>query len=160
VRDRGCRAVLTGVESERSLVAGILDEAGVPALSLAGRLKLGELAALIEASPLLISNNSGPIHLAAALGTPVVDIYAQTNPQHTPWMVAHRVLSRDVPCKYCYRSECPEGHHDCLRSIEPEEVVSAAIELLDETRSAFDAKSRSAVQAFRTTSLPAASILE
>ena len=63
-----------------------------------------------------LSNNSGPVHLASALGTPVVDLYALTNPQHTPWQTPHRVLYRDVPCRWCYRSVCPEGHHACLRS--------------------------------------------
>ena len=51
--------------------------------------------------------------MAAAIGTPLVDLYALTNPQHTPWGVPHRVLSHDVPCKYCYKSVCPEQHHDC-----------------------------------------------
>lgn len=43
----------------------------------------------------------------------------------------HRVLFHDVPCKYCYKSVCPEGHQDCLRLVEPAEVVSAALALLD-----------------------------
>jgi ADP-heptose:LPS heptosyltransferase len=68
--------------------------------------------------------------MAAALGTPVVDLYALTNPQHTPWETPHRVLFHDVPCKYCYKSVCPEGHHDCLRRVPPEAVVRAARELL------------------------------
>jgi ADP-heptose:LPS heptosyltransferase len=102
--------------------------------SLAGRLDLGELAALLSLAPLLISNNTGPVHMAAALGTPIVDLYALTNPQHTPWSAPHRVLSHDVPCKFCFKSVCPEEHHGCLRGIAPDEVVVAARELLDETR--------------------------
>jgi ADP-heptose:LPS heptosyltransferase len=88
------------------------------------------LATLIRLAPVLIANNTGPVHIAAAVGTPVVDLYALTNPQHTPWLVPHRVLSHDVPCKYCYRSICPEGHHHCLRLIPPAEVVAAACDLL------------------------------
>jgi ADP-heptose:LPS heptosyltransferase len=68
--------------------------------------------------------------VAAAVGTPVVDVYALTNPQHTPWMVPSRVLSNDVPCRWCYRSVCPEGHHLCLLGVAPERVVAAALELL------------------------------
>ena len=75
-----------------------------------------------------------PAHLSAAVGTPVVDLYALTNPQHTPWGVPHRVLFRDVPCRYCYKSVCPLGHNDCLHAIEPREVVAAACELLDSPR--------------------------
>jgi ADP-heptose:LPS heptosyltransferase len=70
--------------------------------------------------------------VAAAVGTPVVDLYALTNPQHTPWGVPHRVLFRDVPCKYCYKSICPEGHGNCLSLVEPAEVVKAALALLHE----------------------------
>jgi len=105
--------------------------AGAPSRSLAGELDLGELAALIARAPLLVSNNTGPVHVAAAVGTPVVDLYALTNPQHTPWGVSHRVLNHDVPCKYCYKSVCPEGHHDCLRLVTPEQVVDATIDLLE-----------------------------
>jgi ADP-heptose:LPS heptosyltransferase len=68
------------------------------------------------------------VHVAAAVGTPVVDLYALTNPQHTPWLVPHRVLSKDVPCRNCYKSVCPQGHHACL-DVGVEEVVAAASEL-------------------------------
>jgi ADP-heptose:LPS heptosyltransferase len=94
---------------------------------------LEELAALLATAPLLVSNNTGPVHVSAAVGTPVVDQYALTNPQHTPWAVPHRVLFHDVPCKYCYKSVCPEGHHDCLRRVTPESIVAAVRELLAET---------------------------
>ena len=73
---------VTGSESERALVDTVCARAR--AVPLAGVLSLGELGALIETADLLLSNNSGPVHLAAALGTPVVDLYALTNPQHTP----------------------------------------------------------------------------
>jgi len=130
VAERGCQVVFTGEASERTLIAAIRAASDAPSISLAGELGLVELAALLADASLLISNNTGPVHVAAAVGTPVVDLYALTNPQHTPWAVAHRVLSHDVPCKYCYRSVCPAGHHECLRGIPPAAVVSAAHELL------------------------------
>ncbi|SAK60042.1 glycosyl transferase family protein [Caballeronia glebae] len=99
---------------------------------LSGALELGELAALIQRARVLISNNSGPVHLASALGTPVVDLYALTNPQHMPWQTPHRVLYRDVSCRWCYRSVCPEGHHACLAGVHVDEVVEAALELIEE----------------------------
>ena len=100
------------------------------AVSLAGLLDLPELAALIATARLLVCNNSAPAHIAAAVGTPVVDLYALTNPQHTPWGVAHRVLSRDVDCKYCLKSQCPRGHHRCLADVAPDEIVAAVEALL------------------------------
>jgi lipopolysaccharide heptosyltransferase II len=130
IAERGCRVVFTGDAGERPLIDALCAALGKEALALAGALTLGELAALIEAAPLLISNNTGPVHVAAAVGTPVVDLYALTNPQHTPWAIPNRVLSHDVPCKYCYKSVCPAGHHLCLRGIPPAAVVTAAHELL------------------------------
>jgi lipopolysaccharide heptosyltransferase II len=125
VLDVGMQIVFTGSEPERPLIEEIGRAMGVPWLSLAGELDLGELAALLADAPLLISNNTGPVHIAAAVGTAVAALYALTNPQHAPWGVPHRVLSHDVPCKYCYKSVCPEGHHDCLRLVPPEAVVDA-----------------------------------
>jgi lipopolysaccharide heptosyltransferase II len=126
----GRTVVFTGTNGETELVRQIQERMGLPSYSLAGKLQLGEMAALLERAPLLISNNTGPVHMAAALGTPIVDLYALTNPQHTPWATPHRVLYHDVPCKYCYKSICPEGHHNCLHLVRPEEVVSAAREML------------------------------
>jgi lipopolysaccharide heptosyltransferase II len=126
----GVDVVLTGAVDEQPLASAVQHAAGVPTRSLVGRLGVAELAAVLARARVLVSNNTGPVHLAAAVGTPVVDLYAQTNPQHTPWSVAHRVLFHDVPCKYCYRSVCPEGHHDCLRRVEPAAVVVATLELL------------------------------
>jgi lipopolysaccharide heptosyltransferase II len=133
--DHGFHIVLTGSEDERSLVdeirKDILDQStGVSRVhSLAGELSLEELAALLALTPVLISNNTGTVHLAAACDTPVVDLYALTNPQHTPWKVRHRVLYRDVECRYCYKSVCPKGNNLCLTGVAPNEVVQATLEL-------------------------------
>jgi lipopolysaccharide heptosyltransferase II len=132
LNQKGCQVVLTGSKGERELIDSLRQEMGGESFSLAGRLGLGELAGVLKIAPLLISNNTGPVHIAAAMGTPIVDIYALTNPQHTPWMTPNKVLNYDVPCKYCYKSICPEGHHDCLRKVPPEAVVRAAEELLKE----------------------------
>ncbi|RTZ48142.1 glycosyltransferase family 9 protein [Candidimonas sp. SYP-B2681] len=128
----GRSILLTGSTEEKALVEYIASRCGNTGhiVDLSGRLSLGELACLIEDADLLISNNTGPVHIAAAVQTPVVDLYALTNPQHTPWQVPHRLLYHDVPCKYCYRSICSEGHNGCLEGVEPEEVVQAALELL------------------------------
>jgi lipopolysaccharide heptosyltransferase II len=131
VRDEGTRVVFTGGPGEVELVESIREMMDAPSDSLASRLDLAELAALIARAPVLIVNNTGPAHIAAAVGTPVVDLYALTNLQHTPWGVASRVLYHDVPCKPCYKSVCPLGHHDCLRLVPSEDVVRAARELLD-----------------------------
>jgi lipopolysaccharide heptosyltransferase II len=130
VAETGCATVFTGDAGEDALVRSVCDAMAAASHVLVGALDLAELGALIGAADLLVSNNTGPAHIAAALGTPVVDLYALTNPQHTPWQVASRVLNHDVPCRNCCKSVCPAGHHDCLRKVAPETVAAAALELL------------------------------
>jgi len=135
--EQGLQVVLSGEAGDAELIAGIIRESGASVTSvhsLAGELDLGKLGAAIALAPVFVSNNTGPAHIAAALGTPVVDLYALTNPQHTPWQVESRVLFHDVPCRYCYKSVCPEGHHRCLAGVEPERVVAAVRSLLDGPR--------------------------
>ncbi len=132
----GFRLIFTGDASEVGLVEAIRTEVGGITHSLADQLTLAEFAALVEAAPVLISNNTGPVHIASAVGTPVVDLYALTNLQHTPWLVPHRVLFHDVPCKLCYQSICPMGHHDCLRLVPPSSIAEATIELARAGRAA------------------------
>jgi len=132
VLDVGMQVILTGSAVERTEVEQIQTAMGVHSFSLAGELDLGELAALLAVTPLLIANNTGPVHVAAAVGTPVVDLYALTNSQHTPWAVPNRVLNHDVPCKYCYKSVCPEGHQNCLALVPSEALVEAVWSLLTE----------------------------
>lgn len=134
-QERGIRPLLTGSIAEKRLAGEVISSSGVPAVDLSGELDLPELCALLERAPLLLANNTGPVHVASGVGTPVVDLYALTNPQHTPWRVPSKVLYNDVPCRFCYRSECPEGHHMCLAGVAPERVAAATLDLLDETES-------------------------
>ena len=133
-RVHGFQVLFTGAESEVELVESIRKRIEGASFSAAGCLRLDDFCALIALAPLLITNNTGPAHIAAAVGTPVVDLYALTNPQHTPWQVPHRLVYHDVPCKFCYKSICPMQHHNCLRLVTPESVVSAALSLLAETQ--------------------------
>ena len=125
----GWQIVLAGGRDDRGVVDEVRSQMRAEAFVLPEDLDIEELAAVLQRAPLLIANNSGPAHLAAAVGTPVVDLYALTNPQHAPWGVESRVLYHDVPCRFCYASVCPEGHHRCLRGVPPSDVVSAALEL-------------------------------
>ncbi len=124
--------VFTGTGREAGLIEIIRERMRAPSFSLAGKLSVEALAAVISLAPLLISNNTGPVHIAAGVQTPVVTLYALTNPQHTPWMLPHRTLYHEVPCSFCYKSICPMGHHNCLRLVPPQAVVEAALSLLAE----------------------------
>jgi ADP-heptose:LPS heptosyltransferase len=130
VEEHAVRVVLTGGAGEAEAVETIAAAAGDGATAMGG-LDLAHLAALLTVAPVLVANNSGPAHLAAAVGTPVVDLYALTNLQHAPWGVPSRILAHDVPCKGCRKSICPVGHHACLRGVAPATVVEATLDLLD-----------------------------
>ncbi|MCW2960926.1 MAG: Lipopolysaccharide heptosyltransferase [Thermoleophilia bacterium] len=121
----GVPLLVVGGDTDRPVVDALQAAAGVELPTWVGSLSTGVLAALLERADVVIANNSGPAHLASALGTPIVSLYAMTNPQHTPWMVQHDVLQHDVPCRWCRRSECPELHHRCLTGVEPAQVVEA-----------------------------------
>ena len=130
LRQRGMQIVITGSASERALAERIASETG--GVSLAGKLDLDGLIGLIDRAPLLISNNTGPVHIAAAVQTPVIVLYAHTNPQHTPWMTPNRVLYFDVPPErrsknvlldYTYRATVSQP----VRDAQPREIVEAAL---------------------------------
>lgn len=93
----GYQILITGNPDEKDIIREIQKNSGSGIFDLSGVLNLGQLGALISLSPVLISSNSGPVHIAAAVGTPVVVLYALTNIQHTPWQVKNRVLYFKVP---------------------------------------------------------------
>ncbi|RYE11906.1 MAG: glycosyltransferase family 9 protein [Sphingobacteriaceae bacterium] len=93
----GYQLLLTGSASEKKLTGEIAQGIGKNAFSIAGLLSLDEFICLIDEAPLLLSVNTGPVHIAAATQTPVVVLYAQTNPQHTPWKTPSKVLYFEVP---------------------------------------------------------------
>ncbi len=87
----GCQIIISGSGSEKNLCERI--EKGIGnAFSLAGLLSVEEFIALINRARIVISVNTGTVHIAAATQTPVVVLYALTNPQHTPWKVSSSVL--------------------------------------------------------------------
>lgn len=132
-REDGWQVVVAGTQAEAALVDEVRSRMTAPSVGLAGELSLPELAAAVSMARMLIGNNSGPAHLAAALQTPSVILYAQTNLQHMPWLAPSRVLQHDVPCRNCRRSVCPLGHHACLRRIHPDEIVAAVRSMAEAT---------------------------
>jgi len=91
-----CRLLFTGTSSERSLTEYLADAIGKSAFSLGGKLSLSEFAALLDMASVVISVNTATIHLTAATKTPQVVLYAQTNPQHQPWMSKHICLEYSI----------------------------------------------------------------
>ncbi len=136
--DFNATVFLTGTESEAPLVRTIQDSLKSTrrsrTVSLTGTIDFATMCGLIEACDLTICSNTGPAHVSAAVGTPVVTLFALTNPPHqwSPWMVPFRQLFQDVSCRICYRRVCPY-HQECLTLVPIDEIVTAAGELLNES---------------------------
>jgi len=120
--------LVTGSRNERRLTTTVAKGIGPAAYNLGGELTLAEYCALIALCPVIITNNTLPAHLAAAVGTPVVDIYATTNPQHTPWLTPHHILYFDIPCRACAQGVCAQPHGR-PRRVSPQQIVQAALTL-------------------------------
>jgi heptosyltransferase-2 len=101
--------------------------------NLVGKTRLSELINELRGCRLLLTNDTGTMHLAAALGVPTVSLFGSTEPVLTgPVGDRHRVLRHHVPCSPCFKRECPFGHYDCLTGLSPARVAAALREALDE----------------------------
>lgn len=122
----GRSLVVTGGPGEEELTAAVAATAP-GALDLGGRCDLGQLAAVLARAEALVVANTGPAHLAAAVGTPVVSLFAPTVPavRWRPWGVPHELLFREVPCAGCRATRCPVPGHPCLHDVEAAEAAAA-----------------------------------
>jgi len=131
-----CRWMILGGGPDVTLADSISNDiaraTGEPPLNLAGKTSLRELAAVLRICDFVLTNDTGPMHLAAAVGTPMVAIFGSTSPELTGpiFSAKARVVRSDVPCSPCFRRECPIDLR-CLRGIESQQVVAAALDCLN-----------------------------
>lgn len=123
------RCVLLGAEADRPLADAIASRTGAPVVDLVGKTTLRELAALLQLADLVVCQDSGPMHLAAALQRPIVALFGPTNPARTgPYCERARVVRRPLECSPCYGKLCPLGHQKCLRELPVSSVLEACAE--------------------------------
>jgi heptosyltransferase-2 len=131
---RGVRVVLLGSADARALGDRVQAAAAGPLRSLVGRDRPALLAALLSELDAFVGADSGPAHVAAAVGVPTVTLFGPTDPRATaPSGPRPRVLWGRPPCAPCFRSECPIDHR-CLRAIEVAEVEAAVVAALADRR--------------------------
>lgn len=127
----GAGVILTGGPSDTVLAAAICDGLHPAPRSLAGCLSLKQLAAVLRAADLMVTVDSGPMHIAAALGTPVVALFGPTDPARTGPVRPGRVLRRDLPCSPCLERRCRIAEtRRCMRDLDAAEVLATAHEVL------------------------------
>jgi heptosyltransferase II len=135
VEQHGAHIILFGAPNEREMIEAMADGLGSRVCIAAGRTTVKQVAALIERCAVLVCNDSGLMHTAVAVSTPVVAIYGPTDIRRTrPVGPRHQVIRHALPCSPCFRLEGDEAvkacpHHDCLMTIAPDEVHEAVVRL-------------------------------
>jgi len=129
VQEKNATVLVFGREHEREMAASVVRPAAPRAFNLAGKTDLKELAALIKLCRVLVANDTGPLHLGAALGVPVVGLFGSSDPAATgPRGPFSRIIYKNPPCGPCLKRFCPTDFI-CMTSITPEEVISTVDEL-------------------------------
>jgi lipopolysaccharide heptosyltransferase II len=130
----GLPCVVTGTAADSDIADRVVAASGGRAVSFAGRLGIRDLAALDAEARAVVANDSGPLHVAASVGAPVVGLFGPNTPEiYAPRGAPSRVVWRRFPCSPCRQKRCARADEPCMASITVDEVLDALGSLLDET---------------------------
>ena len=130
VRERlKAQVIIVGGERERALTDSLRHGFGGDVLNMAGETTVMQLAALMGRCAVLVSNDTGPMHLACAVGTPVVAVIGPTDPGATGPLGTHLIVRNAVECSPCFRRHCPTDHR-CMTELSAERVYGAVEQLI------------------------------
>ncbi len=116
---------LLGSSKDAEIAEDISRLSGGECLNLCGRTTLDQAVELLASARLAITNDSGLMHVAAAVGTPLIAIYGSSTPAFTPPMSPKAVIAKlDIPCSPCFERTCPLGHFNCMMQLKPEQVYA------------------------------------
>lgn len=131
--DRRWTPVVVGNANERMSAAALIEGASANGRNLAGDLALKDLIAVLRGARVVIGNDSGPVHVAAALGVPTVAIFGPTSPGWTaPRGSAVRIVAASTECAPCFARECSSGKLECMTRVGVDDVYRAAASLIEE----------------------------
>jgi lipopolysaccharide heptosyltransferase II len=128
VREQGAQVILTGAPADLPLIESLLRRVQEQAINLAGKTSLPQLVALLQRADLVISGDSGPMHIAAAVGTPLIAIHGPTDPALSgPISPTATILRSDIWCSPCYNArdtaDCRFFTTQCMKNILPQQVL-------------------------------------
>jgi heptosyltransferase-2 len=128
LRDRGFAVWLLGSAKDAPVAEAIREASEGACDNLAGRTDLGDAADLLACAAVVVSNDSGLMHVAAAVGSPVVALFGSSSPDYTPPLSpVARIVRHPVPCSPCFRRECPLGHFACMEDLSVESVLAETL---------------------------------
>lgn len=137
--NEGCEVWLFGSKNDTPVSNTIQSLTGDRCLDLCGKTTLGEAIDLMSLTTAVVTNDSGLMHVAAALGRALIAIYGSTDPSHTPPMSDEAtILYLSIECSPCFKRECPFGHYRCLRDIMPDTVLNTLYRLAGPTDTTVD----------------------
>jgi len=129
--DQGWNVCLLGSEKDSSTCSEINELSGNRCVDVSGKTTLADAVVLLSACDLVVSNDSGLMHVAAALHKPLVAVYGSTDPGFTPPLNSQaKVEKLDLDCSPCFKRECPLEHLNCLNNLMPKQVLQATKDVL------------------------------
>ncbi len=124
LRARGYEVWLIGSPKDKEIANKLVSLGNDACKNLCGETDLAEAVALLSCAALVVSNDSGLMHLSAALDRPMIALYGSSSPGFTPPLSSKaRLLKLDLPCSPCFKRECPLGHFNCMNQLTPELVA-------------------------------------
>ena len=121
----GITVWIVGSAKEREIGEKIRAASAGAAVNLCGRTSLDQAVVILSAADLVVSNDSGLMHVAAALDRPLVALYGSSSPAFTPPLSRHaQIIKLDLPCSPCFQRSCPLGHFDCMMKLTPQLVLA------------------------------------
>lgn len=130
--DLGWKVWLFGSKNDAAVAHEIQAKVNQNCLDLVGKTDLSQAIDLLSLATKVLTNDSGLMHIAAALGKPLVAVYGSTSPDFTPPVSKVAMIMQakgDLPCRPCFKRECPLQHHDCMKKLLPSQVIQALGEI-------------------------------
>lgn len=124
--ESGFAVWLLGSPKDRAIAEAIVEQSGPGPVNLCGETTLVDAADLLSTCRAAVTNDSGLMHVAAAVGTHVIALYGSSTPRYTPPLTDRASIHYlDLECSPCFAQECPLGHHRCMRDIHPDQVLDS-----------------------------------